>query len=289
MDKLHSGVPLDGIIPNTAVLLARIYTGFTIGGAGFDKLPLPEWMTEQVASLGFPAPHLFAWGASFCEFAFGLLLLLGLMTRLSAMVLAVTMGVAAFAYHGNIPLADMHIAQHFFWLFVLFAVLGGGRFSLDHLITKQAVKWKGWRFAGPGLVLAALAFGLLREMQSPPVIAETQDTFTIESIHVPGTFNDWDPSANTMHERSDGVYQGTITFNNSGLVEFKFTANASWDYNLGEKDQDAAGFPVSGIAELDRGDTDNIRVYVPAPGEYRITLNTENFAYAVDSVTAIDQ
>jgi hypothetical protein len=52
----HVSVP--GIPANVALLLLRIYAGYTIMMAGLDKLPLPAWMTEQVAAVGFPVSGL---------------------------------------------------------------------------------------------------------------------------------------------------------------------------------------------------------------------------------------
>ena len=109
-------------------------------GAGLDKIPLPDWMVDQVITVGFPLPVFFAWVACFTEFGFGLLLILGFMTRLSALMLAFTIGVAAFGFHGVLPLIGMHITQHYLWLFVLLAAVGAGRYSIDYLVKKPGVR-----------------------------------------------------------------------------------------------------------------------------------------------------
>src|SRR5262245_13710552 len=56
-------------------------------------------LVESVAKLGFPQPELFAWAAALSEFVGGLLVTLGLGTRVAAGFAAFTMGVAAFARH----------------------------------------------------------------------------------------------------------------------------------------------------------------------------------------------
>ncbi len=265
------------------LLLIRIYFGFIIMKAGLDKLPLPDWMTEQVVSMGFPFPVFFAWIASFGEFAFGALLCLGLMTRFSGVMLAIIMGVASFGFQKVLPIWDMHIAQMFFWVFVLYAFVGGGKYSLDHMIlhqgtTKGRIKWSA--LVLPVSVLL-LGVGFYREFTPAPQMEETE-TIEISSINVPGSFNSWDPTANQMQLVDDKTYVLELQFDQSSLIEFKFTANESWEINLGEKDQPTKGFPISGTAERDGGnDTENIKAYIPAPGAYRIELDSETYAYRV--------
>jgi hypothetical protein len=67
---LFGQVSVPGIPANNAILLLRIFAGYTIMMAGLDKLPLPGWMTDQVASMGIPIPTQVSWIASFGEFAF---------------------------------------------------------------------------------------------------------------------------------------------------------------------------------------------------------------------------
>jgi len=64
---------------------------------------------QGVANLGFPAPALFAWAAALAEFLGGLLVFLGLGTRVAAAFAAFTMVVAGFARHK----AHLHFAA---WL-----------------------------------------------------------------------------------------------------------------------------------------------------------------------------
>ncbi|MBX2877492.1 MAG: DoxX family membrane protein [Saprospiraceae bacterium] len=271
---------------NIPLLLIRIYFGLSIMKAGLDKLPLPDWMTEQVVSMGFPFPVFFAWVASFGEFAFGVLLCLGLLTRLSGFMLAIIMGVASFGFQKVLPIWDMHIAQMFFWVFVLFAFVGGGRFSFDYLIVNQGQAKRRFKWSLLALPVSALLLGIgfYREFTPTPQIEEPETT-QLSSINVPGSFNNWDPAANEMQKIDDNTYVLDMQFEQSSLIEFKFTANQSWDINLGEKDQSTDGFPISGTAEMDGGnDTENIKAYIPAPGAYRIELDTETYQYTVRNI-----
>lgn len=266
------------------LLLVRVYFGLIIMKAGLDKLPLPDWMTEQVVSMGFPFPVFFAWVASFGEFAFGALLCLGLMTRFSGIMLAVIMGVASFGFQKVVPLWDMHIAQMFFWVFLLYAFVGGGKYSLDYMILHQAETKRRFKWSMLALPVGALLLGIgfYRELRPRPQIEEP--SMEISSINVPGSFNNWDPTANEMQKVDDNTYVLDVQFDQSSLIEFKFTANESWDMNLGEKDQTSEGFPISGTAEQDGGnDTENIKAYIPAPGAYRIELDAATYQYRLTS------
>ncbi len=269
------------------LLLLRVYFGLIIMMAGLDKPPLPDWMTEQVVSMGFPFPTFFAWIASFGEFAFGALLCLGLMTRFSGFMLAIIMGVASFGFQKVSPLIDMHIAQMFFWVFVLFATVVAGRVSLEYVILNQVPPAKS-RFKLSIIALPAslllLSIGLYREWTAPSA-PPTADSMEVTSINVPGSFNNWDPAANEMQQLNETTYVLDVEFEQSSLIEFKFTANKNWDHNLGEKDQHSKGFPISGTAEVDGGnDTQNIKAYIPAPGAYPIELDTETYSYKVGNI-----
>ncbi|NRB47973.1 MAG: DoxX family membrane protein [Saprospiraceae bacterium] len=274
-------------VVNIPLLLVRFYFGFTIMKAGLDKLPLPDWMTEQVVSMGFPFPVFFAWVASFGEFAFGALLCLGLMTRFSGLMLAIIMGVASFGVQQVLPLWDMHIAQMFFWVFAFYAFVGGGKYALDYLIMNQGEVKNRFRWSMLALPVSVLLLGVgfYRELTPVPQ-EEKSETMEILSINVPGSFNNWDPAANEMQKMDDNSYVLDMQFDQSSLIEFKFTANESWDINLGERDQPSEGFPISGTAEMDGGnDTENIKAYIPAAGAYRIKLDATTYQYTVTATS----
>jgi putative oxidoreductase len=268
---------------NFALLFLRFYAGITIMSAGLDKLPLKDWMVEQVVSLGFPFPVLFAWIATFSEFAFGFLLIFGAITRLSGFMLAITIGVAAFGFHKVLPFIDMHITQYFFWIFVFFTIFGAGKYSLDYFL--QTSKIKNINILPTALFSLLIVYALFIEFNADPPKVESE--LEVVSISVAGSFNEWNPSSNEMEKVNENKYITELNIIQAGLVEFKFTINNSWDINLGEENQSPEGFPISGTAELDKGNnTNNIKVYIPNPGIYRIELNEETYDYSVDSVSA---
>ena len=253
---------------------------------GLDKMPLPDWMTEQVVSMGFPFPTFFAWLACFSEFGFGALLALGILTRPSALFVGFTMAVASFVFQKVMPIADMHIAQHYVWSALLFMVVGGGKYAVDTVIRDKAAKGnKNFYLVGLLSLLAILSISIYYEMNPPAEEPTEEDTFTIGSVNVAGSFNDWDPASNSMTALGDSIYQLDLEFNKSTALAFKFTANGNWDYNLGIQDQSAKGFPLMGTAILDEdNNTDNIVAYIPDSGKYVLKLDLNNFQFNLDSI-----
>lgn len=104
---------------------------------------------ETVANLGFPVPVAFAWAAALSEFAGGIAMALGLVTRWAAACAACTMFVAAFVRHraashllswlGVAPASqdaikawgNPELSTIFLIVSVAVVLLGPGRISLD--------------------------------------------------------------------------------------------------------------------------------------------------------------
>lgn len=86
-----------------ASLLLRLILGPVLISAGWEKITGDNWFSFSLESFPFPfnvLPADLSWFlASWTEFLGGILLLLGLGTRLVAIPLAVTMFVAAYAVH----------------------------------------------------------------------------------------------------------------------------------------------------------------------------------------------
>ncbi|GAB3824254.1 DoxX family protein [Hymenobacter jeollabukensis] len=156
---LFLAAPLGPRALDAAYLLFRLHLGLSIAiGAGWsklinlsttrdlakllwhpDQLSTPDWFVQQVAGLGFtfPSPYFWAALAVWGELLGGLLIALGLATRLAAAQLAVQFLVIAFFwYETPEPVLGMYYQQLLFWAFVLVTALGGGRFSLDYLLSR---------------------------------------------------------------------------------------------------------------------------------------------------------
>jgi putative oxidoreductase len=111
------------------VLLCVLSYGVLFHAGGWGP---PPWFVEHVTTLGFPAPLWFAWLALLSEFFGGMLMALGLLTRLMALLNAVTTGVAAFWHHEH-PTGDGLPALALFVMTTAVLAAGPGRFSLDAL------------------------------------------------------------------------------------------------------------------------------------------------------------
>lgn len=90
---------------DVTLLILRIAVGVIMAAHGAQKVfgiwsgPGIEGFTKMMQNLNFNPPVLWAWAAAVAEFAGGILLVLGILPRLSAASIAVTMIVAVFAVH----------------------------------------------------------------------------------------------------------------------------------------------------------------------------------------------
>jgi putative oxidoreductase len=103
---------------------------------GLGKVFNPEKMagfTKGVAELGFPAPEFFAWAAALTEFAGGLFIAVGLLTRPAAALAAFTMCVAL-VRHAPDPFAKSESALLFLAVWIAALMIGPGRYSLDRAL-----------------------------------------------------------------------------------------------------------------------------------------------------------
>jgi len=124
------------------LLLVRLYWGWQFVQTGWGKLHNLARVTAFFASLGIPFPGINAPFVATLEFAGGLLLILGLGTRLVGLALAVDMLVAYVTADREALLAvfsdpgKFYGATPFTFLFavVIATLFGAGLFSLDRLI-----------------------------------------------------------------------------------------------------------------------------------------------------------
>ena len=119
-------------------LLVRVALGLVFVASGWGKLHNLDDVTQYFGSLGIPAPHAQAVFVSSVELVGGVLLLLGLGTRIAALFLIGVMGVALWTaklpeVHGVVELAGT-IELAYLAAFVWLALAGAGAASLDHLL-----------------------------------------------------------------------------------------------------------------------------------------------------------
>lgn len=137
MKKFIFGGDSDGSAASSAgMALLRIFAGLSMAfGHGFKKLPPSEGFIATVKGLGFPAPELFAWVAALSEFGGGILLALGLATRLSSLMVLGTMVVAFAGVHLRDPFDKQEMALLYLFVSLLFFLRGAGAWSIDALIS----------------------------------------------------------------------------------------------------------------------------------------------------------
>jgi putative oxidoreductase len=126
-------------LADLGLLLLRVLAGLGLAlGHGRGKLPPTDGFVGRVADLGFPVPELFAWGAGLAEFAGGLLVVLGLLTRPAALAASVVMATAFFGAHAGSAFTGGAEAAFLYGAVMLALLLtGAGRFSLDAALERR--------------------------------------------------------------------------------------------------------------------------------------------------------
>lgn len=128
---------LDGVGP----LVARITLGVIFASSGLGKLQHLDKVTAFFTDLGIPAPHFQAAFVGSVELFGGILLLVGLGSRICAMLLASTMVVAII----TAKRADIHSFTDFLgleeWVYLVMlgwlVLAGPGRFAIDAILVKK--------------------------------------------------------------------------------------------------------------------------------------------------------
>lgn len=124
-----------------APLVARIVTGWVFLWTGWGKLTHLPLVTQNFEGWGIPAPALLAPITSGIEFFGGILLVLGLLTRISAGALGVVMIVAIAtvqwaevdSFLTLVGLEEVMYLALFLWL----AIAGAGRVSIDYHLERR--------------------------------------------------------------------------------------------------------------------------------------------------------
>ena len=125
-------------------LAIRIVVGWVFLWTGWQKLNFLPRMIENFREWGIPAPEILTPFASGMEFVGGLLLLVGLLTRVVSIPMMIIMLVAiASAKWGDVNSLQTLLGFEEISYFVMFgylAVAGPGPVSLDHFILKATRK-----------------------------------------------------------------------------------------------------------------------------------------------------
>ena len=131
------------------LLAVRLYWGWQFAQSGWGKLHNLDRITNFFASLNIPFPALSAHFVSGLEFVGGILLIVGLGTRLVGLVLAANMLVAywtadrqalqsIFSDPGKFYVADPYT---FLFASIMVLVFGAGLFSVDAYLARRSGAW----------------------------------------------------------------------------------------------------------------------------------------------------
>ena len=127
------------------LLLVRLYWGFQMMQTGWGKLHRLPGVTEFFGSLGVPLPGVIAPCIAVLEFVGGILIMLGLGTRLVALLMTCDM-IVAFVLADRDKLVQVISNPDAFYsaspypfllAFVIVLLFGPGLFSLDALIARR--------------------------------------------------------------------------------------------------------------------------------------------------------
>lgn len=119
---------------NIAMLVLRVGIGATMIPHGFKKLEsFSDKKDTFMDFMGLGGPLSLAL-VIFAEFICSGLLILGLFTRLAAIPLVITMGVALFKAHNGELFGDGETAAIYLFGYAAIVLLGPGKISVDGLI-----------------------------------------------------------------------------------------------------------------------------------------------------------
>ena len=124
-------------LPNVTLALLRVVAGLMFMQHGAQKL-FGALLPADQAWQGAPAIFSMMWFAGVIELGAGALIALGLFTRLAAFIAAGQMAVAYFMVHNKQNfwpiLNGGELAALYCFVFLMFAAVGGTRYSIDQLL-----------------------------------------------------------------------------------------------------------------------------------------------------------
>lgn len=123
------------------LLILRVTIGIFMITHGYPKLTklLAGGEIQFLDPFGLGAKTSFIL-AIFAEFFCSILLILGLATRWATIPLIITMMVAIFIAHATDGFQKQELPGHFLLVYVFLLMVGPGKYSIDHLISKNLNK-----------------------------------------------------------------------------------------------------------------------------------------------------
>jgi putative oxidoreductase len=145
VSKLHYN---KAAVWNIVLLLVRIWLGYRLFAASYssvidiifhpkERAFFEKWFGEE---LHFPMPLIMAFLAKGAELLGGILVLVGLFTRIAAALIAFTMLIATLTANlGENFIIDGGFTISYFLFALILIVEGSGKYSLDYLRFKKSV------------------------------------------------------------------------------------------------------------------------------------------------------
>jgi putative oxidoreductase len=149
IERLYAGfVHVMNRLQSPLLLAIRVYWGWQLSENGWGKLHNLPHVTEFFQTLGLPAPAFTATFVSSFEFVGGILLALGLLSRITALGIFIDMTTAYLtadrpAFTGFFSAPDKFVAADpfiFWFVGLLILIFGPGKFALDTLIARSRRK-----------------------------------------------------------------------------------------------------------------------------------------------------
>lgn len=147
LNFLNNGFAAVGSLFRSPILLIlRLFFGISFMFAGFGKLLDISHFSDTLLTLHVPYPSLLAWLVAFTEIIGGLLLTIGLLSRIAAIPLIIVMCAAYSTVHiealaaltTNPKLFVSEAPFNFLLTSLLVFAFGPGIFSIDWLLSRKA-------------------------------------------------------------------------------------------------------------------------------------------------------
>jgi len=123
------------------ILLLRLFFGVLFFMHGLDKMTNFSVLSDNYPSVLGLGSYTTLMVTIFCEFACSIFLMVGLMTRIVLIPMALAMAVAFFDIHdGMMPEGELSLI--FMIVFIILFMTGPGKYSIDWLIDRRVKKDK---------------------------------------------------------------------------------------------------------------------------------------------------